>query len=389
MNLESTAAEPSMRRRGRLAALAAGLSLALVACTGGGASSGSPAASAPSGAPSATSPASESPAVPAEPVELGLMLSYIPSVQFFPPLLADGLGYFEEEGLDVDIQPSEGSSFVVQQVAGGNIVAGVPASQSILLGFAQSPNFKAVYQFANRSFGVYVLEDSPVQSLEDLRGTSIGTPDLAGGETLALRIALEAAGLQQGTDVRVEALGYNELGMAEALQNGRVSALSIYWSTSAIANHAGIPVRCITCPEDAPDVGMAVIVADSFLESNRDAVARLGRALAKATLFAQTNPEAAIDVIRKVSPEGSTDVDQLRESLRVALDAIAPRDGGRYGANDTAAWQALMEGMLSPGSQSGLTEEVDVSALVDDSLVAEFNDFDHAAVEDAARSYTP
>jgi NitT/TauT family transport system substrate-binding protein len=304
-------------------------------------------------------------------------------------VLAQGLGYFDEEGIEVDIQPSEGSSFVVQQVAGGNVASGLPASQSILLGFAQSPNFRAVYQFANRSFGVYVLEDSDVESLEDLRGSSIGTPDLAGGETLSLRIALESAGLDAASDVRIEALGYSELGMAEALDSGRVAALSIYWSTSAIANHAGIPVRCITCPDDRADVGMALIVSDAFLETNRDAVIRLGRALAKATLFAQTNPDAAIAVLREVNPEGSTDVDQLRESLRVAIDAIAPAPGGEYGANDVAAWQVLMDGMLRPGSQSGLTEELDVSALVDDSLVAEFNDFDRAAVEEAARTYTP
>ena len=71
------------------------------------------------------------------------MLSYIPSVQFFPPLVAEGLGYFAEEGLDVDVQPSEGSSFVVQQVVGGNVDTGLPASQAILLGFRQSPDFKA------------------------------------------------------------------------------------------------------------------------------------------------------------------------------------------------------------------------------------------------------
>ena len=342
------------------------------------------ASAAPSAAPSASAPASAGPAR-----SIGLMLSYIPSVQFFPPLLADGLGYFAEEGLDVDIQPSEGSSFVVQQVAGGNVDTGLPASQAVLLGFRQSPDFKAVYQFANQSFGIYVLDSSPIQSVADLKGKKVGAPDLAGGEMLALRIELERAGLAQGTDVTVEALGYNELGMAEAVQAGRVAALSIYWSTSAIADHAGIPLRCLTCESEKPQVGMALIVSSNLLASDRQAIAGLGRALAKATHFAWSNPDAAVAVLQKVNPEGSTDVEQLKASMAVAIKAIAPAEGVQYGANDLDAWQALMEGMLNPGSQSGLDQPVDVQALVDNSLVAEFNDFDHDAVKAQAESYQP
>ena len=376
--------------------LALATTVALAACSSAGASappstaSAAPttASEAPTTAPSAASAAPATPK-PSGTTKIGLMLSYIPSVQFFPPLLAKGLGYFAQEGLDVDIQPSEGSSFVVQQVAGGNIQTGLSASQAVLLGFRQSPNFKAVYQFANQSFGISVLEDSPIKTVADLKGKKARAPDLAGGEMLALRIELERVGLSQGTDVTVEALGYNELGMAEALQAKRVDALSIYWSTSAIADHAGIPLRCITCQPDQPQVGMALVVSDGLLATNRAALAGLGRALAKATLFAQTNPDAAVAVLQKVNPEGSTDVAQLKASMIVAIDAIAPKPGGEYGANDVPAWQALMEGMLKPGSQSGLDKAVDVNALVDNSLVAEFNAFDHDAIKKQATDYKP
>ena len=170
--------------------------------------------------------------------------------------------------------------------------------------------------------------------MADLNGKKVGAPDLAGGEMLALRIELERAGLAQGTDVTVEALGYNELGMAEAVQAGRVAALSIYWSTSAIADHAGIPLRCLTCESEKPQVGMALIVSSNLLASDRQAIAGLGRALAKATHFAWSNPDAAVAVLQKVNPEGSTDVEQLKASMAVAIKAIAPAEGVQYGAND-------------------------------------------------------
>jgi NitT/TauT family transport system substrate-binding protein len=362
--------------------LFAGLTLAaLVAgCASPAGSTGwTPGPTGPTEGPASQAP-SASPTATPEPVALDLMLSYIPSVQFFPPLLAEGLGYFDDEGLDVAIQPSEGSSFVVQQVATGNIATGLPAAQSIILGFAQAPDFKVVYQFATRSFGLYVLEDSPIQTVADLAGRSVGTTDLGGGETLSLRIELERAGLGFGTDVDVQVLGYNELGMAEALQQGRVEALSIYWSTSAIANHAGIPVRAISGGSDTSEVGMSLIASSSFIAEHPDVIGRVGRALAKATLFAQTNPEAALEILREVNPEGSVDLDQLRASLDVAIDAIAPANGAPFGANDRAAWASLQEGLLLPGSQSGLSAPVDLDVLIDDSWVDAFNDFDRAAV---------
>src|SRR5690606_38616772 len=108
---------------------------------------------------------------------------------------------------------------------------------------------------------------------------------------------------------------------------------------------------------------------DAFLEQNGDAVGRLGRALAKATLFAQTNPDAAVQILAEVNPEGSTDLDQLRASLDVAIEAIAPAEGQPYGDNDVAAWQSLVDGMLLPGSQSGLNAPIDPAELVDNALV--------------------
>jgi NitT/TauT family transport system substrate-binding protein len=313
------------------------------------------------------------------------MLPFLPSVQYYTPLIAQGLGYFEEEGLNVDVQPSEGSSFVVQQVAAGNITIGLPGSQSILLGYQQSPNFKVVYVHGNRDFDIYVPDSSPIESVEDLAGGTVGSPDLAGGEALSLRINLEQAGVAD--EVRIEALGYNEPGMAEQISSGRVDALSVYWATAAIAEYLGIPMRCITCDPSQPQVGESWIVSEDYLAENPDAVIGVLRALAKATLFAQTNPDAAVAILQEVNPEGSQDPEQLRNSMDWALEVTAPPDEQPFGYVDLEAWQALMDSMLIPDAESGLTGPVDLDSLIDASLLGQANDFDHDVVIQEATEY--
>ena len=82
-----------------------------------------------------------------------------------------------------------------------------------------------------------------------------------------------------------------------------------------------------------------------------------------------------------------------RMDERLAAQGLAIRMVSARGPLTSASWLvgigSLMEGMLNPGSQSGLDQPVDVQALVDNSLVAEFNDFDHDAVKAQAESYQP
>ena len=234
-----------------------------------------------------------------------------------------------------------------------------------------------------------MLADSPIQSVEDLKGKKVGAPDLAGGEMLALRIELERAGLAQGTDVTVEALGYNELGMAEAVQAGRVDALSIYWSTSAIAEHAGIPLRCLTCESEQPSVGMALIVSNELLGAGPRCRRRPRPGARQGDAVRPDEPRCR----SRRAPEGQPRGLDRRGAAQGVDDRRDRGDraaaNGKYGENDLNAWQSLMEGMLSPGSQSGLDQPVDVQSLVDNSLVDEFNDFDREAVIEQANTYTP
>src|SRR5207302_3497376 len=137
-----------------------------------------------------------------------VLLPFKIGITFFPISVANELGYLKEEGIDLDLQAANGSSAVVQQLAGGNAEIGVILAPNTLLGFAEGVKYKAFYDFLTRNtFDVKVMPDAPINKLADLKGRNIGTIDLTRGDLPLLRAQLQRAGLTPARDVTFVALG--------------------------------------------------------------------------------------------------------------------------------------------------------------------------------------
>src|SRR6185437_8775096 len=146
--------------------------------------------------------------------------------------------------------------------------------------------------------------------------------------------------------------------MAEAIRGGEVQAV---WQLDVLAGFMaaeGVPLRLLPAPLiDRLTPSSCFNALDDRLAVRPEAYGALGRAVAKATLFAQTNPEAAIRVIWKAFPDAGPrpgeDADQVfkRElaALKVRLDGHridrAPvRKWGAITKEEMAAWQDFLIG---------------------------------------------
>lgn len=101
----------SLRSKVGLACVAS-LSLVLAACGGGGSGGGEDAASG-GGQDGMT--------------KLTFLMPAPSVMQFHPWQIAKELGYFTEEGVDVEIVAGDGSSSILQQIISGNADAGLPS----------------------------------------------------------------------------------------------------------------------------------------------------------------------------------------------------------------------------------------------------------------------
>src|SRR5260221_7256898 len=319
-----------------------------------------------------------------------VLLPFRDGITFFPLSTASQLGYMKEEGIDLELQVVNGSSAVVQQLAAGNAQMAVILAPNTLLGFAEGVKYKAFYDFLTRNtFDVKVLPDSPVNRLADLKGRNVGTIDLTRGDLPLLRAQLQHAGLAPARDVLFVALGPTMSLHAQALKEGKVQALNLSWNNTVSVEAAGGKLKCITC--DSEELQLAsetTVAADAVFRQDRRYVVGLGRAMAKATLFAETNPDAAIAIMKKVNPAEHTDPAFTRTFFNAALVIMKPRQPGRYGLSDVGGWDRLQNFMSIPTEgATGMTTKVDVKQLVTNELVDEMNRFDAEAVRKQAREY--
>ena len=319
-----------------------------------------------------------------------VLLPFRDGITFFPLSTANQLGYMKEEGIDLDLQVVNGSSAVVQQLAAGNAQMGVILAPNTLLGFAEGVRYKAFYDFLTRNtFDVRVLPDAPINRLADLKGRNVGTIDLTRGDLPLLRAQLQRAGLNPARDVLFVALGPTMSVHAQALKEGKVQALNLSWNNTVSVEAAGGKLKCVTCDSEELQLASETTVAtEAVYRQDRRYVVGLGRAMAKATLFAETNPEAAIAIMKKVAPQEHTDPAFTRTFFNAALVIMKPRQPGKYGLSDIGGWDRLQNFMAVPTEgATGMTTRVDVKQLVTNELVDEMNRFDAEAVRRQARGY--
>lgn len=359
--------------------------------------------SAPPGAtaaPSAPAATDSQPTAPAETVTVRALLPFSRGPAFFGMMIAEEFGYYEDEGLDVRWEAGDGSSFVVQQVIADNADVAVTITDNAMLGFAQSPTIKNIYNMNSESQGhlndTWALKSSGFTTMADLRGGTVGVKDLAGGEVPGLRVQLQKAGLTEGQDYEIEPLGEDPSVQADALLTDKVEAfrvtfLSLVAVKQAVASQ-GDELVCLSCDETQLVSSLIVVASNSFIDEHPEAVAGLGRATAKGVLFGTTNPDAAVALIQQAAPE-QTDADLVRAQLDATIaqqePAPPPADREHYGYINPEGLEATMEVLLLPGNASGLSEPIDVEAFYTNDYIDEYNSFDNDEIKQAAEDWTP
>jgi ABC-type nitrate/sulfonate/bicarbonate transport system substrate-binding protein len=158
-----------------------------------GPSSPAPAAK-PSSSPS-PSPASTSPSSSGPPRRLVLGMPVTPpNLPHVGAYIAKELGYFSEEGLDLEIKSFESGVQVLRGgISGGLDVIG-SSSEPVIAATAQGADLKVIYSYAH-ALTVSLVVQQDITSPADLRGKNMGVQDIGSFREIMSRIVLQRAGL--------------------------------------------------------------------------------------------------------------------------------------------------------------------------------------------------
>ena len=311
-------------------------------------------------------------------------------------MMPQALGYWEEEGYDVEVLPIGGSLQVVQQMVGGGVEIGQINSSVVIQSRAMNDiPIRAFMSNGVIDWSVAVPEDSDIQEVGDLKGKKIGVFNLASGGIPFLKSYLSANDIDPDSDVELIPLGFGAP-VVQAIRAGEVDAVMYWASANAGFENAGLSLRYIYDPawRSFPDFSMAAL--QGTVDGDLEMLEAIARGAAKATVFALANPDCVRQIQWETWPDtkpSGADDDTLAQwdvnSLNAQLESLqAARDlneSGLWGQTNVESFERMQTFL----QETGLIEStVPASELVieDEAFFERVNDFDHEAIVASAEA---
>jgi len=310
-----------------------------------------------------------------------------------PYAIATKLGWFSQAGFQVQLVPLPGSTDCVKTVATRDINYSVPSIEPLAIIRPQgvkAKNFYTAYQ--GNIYGIAVPEDSPVKTFADLKGKRIGVISMSSAGVIIARALAAMNGLNPDRDVSIVVAG-EAAQTAALLRSKEVDALSQFDTQYALTENAGAKLRMLDTSAIARFPSNGFVALEETLHGKRAEAVALGQAYAKGTVFAMSNPEAAIRILWEVFPQtkatGKDEATALRDDIKT-LEARARswrlESGGvtKWGENSEANYAAYVDFLTQNGV---LKEKVAVSDLITNDLIADINKFDPSEIATQAKNY--
>jgi NitT/TauT family transport system substrate-binding protein len=226
-----------------------------------------------------------------------LQLKWIEQAQFMGFLVARELGYYEEEGIDIEILPGGVGINPIDVLIAGDADVAVAWTGNVLPAISQGEDLVNIGQGLQRSaMRLMALKESGIESPEDIEGKKIGT--WPGGNELEPYAFIEMQGLDKDRDVTLVSQNFD----MNQLLNGEIDLAS-----AMIYNEYWLPIEQGYSEDDftvfdmeEEGAGMlqdALFVKRDFLNNNEDLLVRFLRASIRGWEYAITNPEEAVDLM--------------------------------------------------------------------------------------------
>jgi putative hydroxymethylpyrimidine transport system substrate-binding protein len=301
-----------------------------------------------------------------ERTSVSLALDWFPNSNHAGIYAAVDQGYFDDEGLDVNVYTPADPASVLQSVGAGSDDFGISYQTDLLQARNQGIPVVSITGIVQHPLNsVMTLKSSGLTRPSDLGGLKVGYPGIPSNEGL-LATMLESDGLTLD-DVELIDIGF---ALTQSLAAGSVDAIvGAYWThESIVLELEGHPVNIMRMEDwGVPDFYELVLVASENTVNDRSEVAqKLVKALGRGFDYAIANSQESIDIL--VDQVGETVLEDVeREGVELLLpmwdDGVAPQFGWQEGAR----WTSFVDWMKSQGL---VDQSLDGSAAFTNEFVA-------------------
>ncbi|MDR0886718.1 MAG: ABC transporter substrate-binding protein, partial [Clostridiales Family XIII bacterium] len=293
------------------------------------------------------------------------------------------LGYFEEEGLEVELVDGTGKDTKLLQ--SGDVQFIGPSSGLVLSGREAGLDLQTVFnECPVNIFGFAVKSDSDIKDWKDFEGKSIALGD-ASWQPLAEPI-LQAGGIDT-TKIEWVVLGDTRY---QGVDKGQADILFTWLGEIGQLLGQGFDFRYFNGDELLPQVSNTIVTTETYAAENPEIVKAYNRALAKGIYFIFNNPEAAADIVLQSVP--SLEIDKagavstsdycVKTYLGVTEEEQKAAIEAGIGTSYDETWTNAIDAALKAGT---ITKDVDAKDVFTNDYID--NSWDKAAVEEDAKNY--
>lgn len=304
-----------------------------------------------------------------------------------------GLGLWKAAGLDVEVIGLSGATAGIQQVASGQVDFATVGTDALMIARSKGIKVKAFYTYTQRPiYQVVALKGNGITKIDDLRGKTIGVPDMSAGSVPFIRSILRRSNIDPDKDVKWLSVGLG----APAANALRQKAVDVWaaWDTVVAALESNGFDFVQVAPAWANELpGNVLIAKEETVSAKPELAVKIARAIAESTVFGFGNPAGSVrnhwKLYPTTKPQGGDDEKALKDAEHV-FDArfdlmVLPPGVTKWGINIDAKWQELAELTVEQGL---LPKDFDVKSTYTNELIDKINDFDAGKFKELAKQST-
>ncbi len=290
--------------------------------------------------------------------ELTFMAGFSPqaNLPFVGAYVADRLGFFESEGLVVDIRHSASGGEHLQLLAAGEVDI-TTQDAAVVLQRRADPGIPLVSigLIGQRGQQAYVaLADSGISTPADWAGRSVGFKGTPPPDVFAI---LDAVGLES-SDVDLVNVGFDP----RVLTEGQVDVYPVFKSNepNTLAEWGFELVSWEAADFGVPTLGLTYVATEETVAAEPERLAAFMRAVLRGIEHARQNPDEAVEIVLEFTGPDADRAHQLfmlESELEDSRSEVTETHG--LGWQTTEQWRALADFLVAYGA---LPDQVDVEA---------------------------
>lgn len=241
------------------------------------------------------------------------------SVFYAPQYVAINLGFFEEQGLEVELSNGQGADKVMTAVLSGQVDIGFAGPEASIYVYNEGrEDYAVVFAQLTKRDGSFLVGRTPEPDFkwENLRGKSIIGGRKGGVPEMTLEYVLKKHGLMPNQDLIVDT-SIQFAAMAGAFTGGEGDYVTLFEPTATMLEKEGKGYVLASVGMESGEIPYTAYFAKkSYIEKNKDIIQRFTNAIYKGQQWVeQHTPKEIADVIRPSFPDTDLEI----------LEAVAQR----------------------------------------------------------------